>query len=114
MIVSKKILSSTFQYSSISVMALFSANLLAADINCGGEVTVVMDYPQHCEGNMAFKTEGSAGRWICPASDKSNALILAAVMSNKRVGVYIDSKSGSYNCSSLPSYIKARYVLVYQ
>ncbi|QDO86841.1 hypothetical protein FM037_24575 [Shewanella psychropiezotolerans] len=93
--------------------AFFSSNLLAADINCNGKVTVVMDYPNTCDGNTAFKTDGSKGKWVCPASDKGNALVLAAVMSGKIVSVYINSQNGALTCANLPNYVKAKYVIIY-
>lgn len=93
--------------------AIFSSHLLAADINCSGKVTVVMDYPNTCAGNTAFKTAGSNGKWVCPASGKGNALVLAAVMSGKIVSVYIDSQNGALTCDNIPNYVKARYVIIY-
>ncbi|CAM4145281.1 hypothetical protein [Pseudoalteromonas ostreae] len=62
----------------------------AKDINCKGTVTAVMDYPAYCDGGYAFITTGSNGKWICPASDKGNAIVLAA---NKSVDVYINNNN---------------------
>lgn len=94
----------------LSVLFPIFAN--AADINCKGKVTWVMDYPRQCNGNTAFKTSGSNGKWICPPSDKSNAIVLAALAADKSVEVYIDDKNGSISCSSLPHYVSARYVII--
>jgi hypothetical protein len=84
----------------------------ASDINCRGEVTWVMDYPEQCSGNTAFKTTGSNGKWICPPSDKGNALVLAALAADKEVEVYISSQNGVLDCNNIPDYTKARYVII--
>ena len=89
-----------------------AANVFAADINCRGKVTWVMDYPEPCDGNTAFKTAGTAGQWVCPPSDKGNALVLAALAADKVLEVYIDSQNGAFNCNNLPSYVKARYIII--
>lgn len=91
---------------------LFAVQANAADINCRGSVTFVMDYPGRCEGNTAFKTSGTSGKWVCPPSDKGNALVLAALAANKEVEVYIDNQDGAYNCASLPNYVRARYIII--
>ncbi|WP_046007404.1 hypothetical protein [Pseudoalteromonas rubra] len=91
---------------------LFPVLAIAADINCKGKVTWVMDYPQQCSGNTAFKTSGSDGQWICPPSDNGNAIVLAALTADKSVEVYIDSKNGSISCSSLPNYVSAKYIII--
>lgn len=88
----------------------FVAN--ASDINCKGLVTWVMDYPERCNGNTAFKTSTSNGKWICPPSEKGNAIVLAALAAGKTLEVYIDSQSGSISCSSLPHYVGARYIII--
>ena len=95
-----------------ALIMLFATQGYAADINCRGTVTFVMDYPGRCEGNTAFKTSGSGGRWVCPPSDKGNALVLAALAADKALEVYIDDQNGAYNCASLPSYVKARYIII--
>lgn len=42
--------------------AILFASPVLADINCSGDVTVVMDYPTYCNGNTAFKTSTSNGK----------------------------------------------------
>ncbi|WP_336146667.1 hypothetical protein [Marinobacter salarius] len=84
----------------------------AEDVNCWGSVLMVMDYPERCGGNTAFKTTRSHGKWICPPSDKGNVIVLAALAAGKRLEVYIDSKNGAFGCGSLNHYVKARYVIV--
>ncbi|MCH2160074.1 MAG: hypothetical protein MK096_14995 [Oleiphilaceae bacterium] len=96
----------------IAVLALLPVLAFATDINCKGNVTWVMDYPGQCDGNTAFKTSGSNGKWICPASDKGNAIVLTALAAGKTVHVYIDSVNGSFTCGTLPHYVKARYVII--
>ncbi|KZN61377.1 hypothetical protein [Pseudoalteromonas luteoviolacea] len=96
----------------IGALLSLSATANASDINCGGTVTFVMDYPSYCEGNTAFMTSGSNGKWICPPSDKGNALVLTAIASGKSVQVYINSQNNTLTCSSLSSYTKARYVVL--
>lgn len=92
------------------LLSALSAN--ASDINCQGHVTWIIDYPHKCDGNTAFKVTGSHGKWLCPASDKGNALVLTALAAGKNVRVYIDSQNGALTCSSLPHYTKARYVIL--
>uniref|UniRef100_UPI0040483230 hypothetical protein n=1 Tax=Rheinheimera sp. TaxID=1869214 RepID=UPI0040483230 len=89
-----------------------AANVYAADINCSGKVSWVMDYPSQCDGNTAFKTTGSGDKWVCPPSDKGNALVLAALAADKRLEVYIDSQNGAFSCNNLPNYVKARYIII--
>jgi hypothetical protein len=84
----------------------------ASDINCRGKVTWVMDYPERCNGNTAFKTTGSNVKWICPPSDKGNALVLAALAADKEVEVYINSQNGVLDCNNMPDYSMARYVII--
>jgi hypothetical protein len=84
----------------------------AKDINCKGFVTWVMDYPGQCDGNTAFKTSGSNGKWICPPSEKGNAIILAALAADKKLEVYINSQDGAIDCDSLPHYVDARYIII--
>ena len=70
----------------------------AKDINCKGTVIAVMDYPSQCNGGYAFITTGSNGKWVCPASDKGNAIVLAA---NKSVDVYINNNNDAITCQTL-------------
>lgn len=84
----------------------------AKDINCKGTVTAVMDYPAYCDGGYAFITTGSNGKWICPASDKGNAIVLAALAANKSVDVYINNNNDAITCQTLPSYVKSRYIII--
>lgn len=84
----------------------------AEDINCWGSVLMVMDYPERCGGNTAFKTTRSHGKWICPPSDKGNVIVLSAFASGKRLEVYIDSKGGAFSCGSLNNYVESRYVII--
>ncbi|MGP9803212.1 hypothetical protein [Rheinheimera sp. NSM] len=86
----------------------------AADINCEGKVSRVMDYPPSCNGNTAFKTNDPNGRWICSPSDKGDALVLAALAADKIVDVYIDDQNGAFTCSTLVNYEKARYIMIRQ
>ncbi|MCG7561481.1 MULTISPECIES: hypothetical protein [Pseudoalteromonas] len=94
------------------LLVLFPVLANAADINCKGKVTWVMDYPHQCSGNTAFRTSASNGKWICPPSDKGNAIVLAALAAGKSIEVYIDDKNGSISCSSLPDYVSARYIII--
>lgn len=104
----------------ITVMKLTAILLLsglsffshAKDINCKGTVTAVMDYPSQCDGGYAFITSGSNGKWICPASDKGNAIVLAALAANKSVDVYISNNNDAITCQTLPSYVKSRYIII--
>lgn len=90
----------------------FTLNAMAAEINCKGKITWVMDYPIKCNGNTAFKTSTSNGKWICPPSEKGNSIVLAALAADKAVEVYIDSQSGSYTCGTLPHYVNAKYIII--
>ncbi|WP_063356593.1 hypothetical protein [Pseudoalteromonas luteoviolacea] len=96
----------------IALLTLLPVLASAQDINCKGTVTWVMDYPSQCNGNTAFKTSGSNGKWICPPSDKGNAIALAALAAGKSLDVYIDSQNGAINCSALPHYVQARYIII--
>ncbi|EAQ64037.1 hypothetical protein MED121_20746 [Marinomonas sp. MED121] len=82
------------------------------DINCKGTVDNVMDYPGKCEnGNMAFRTSATNGKWVCPPSDKGNALILSSYAAQFEIGVYIDDQDGTVSCDTLTNYTKAKYIL---
>jgi hypothetical protein len=82
------------------------------DVNCNGTVTYVMNYEGQCDGNYSFQTSGSNGVWMCPASEKGNALVLAALASGKSVDVYINNQGGTITCATLPNYSKATYVVI--
>ncbi|WP_248290910.1 hypothetical protein [Pseudoalteromonas arctica] len=84
----------------------------AKDINCKGRVKAVMDYPTYCDGGYAFITTGSNNKWICPASEKGNAIVLAALAANKSVDVYINNNNDAITCQTLPSYVKSRYIII--
>lgn len=84
----------------------------AKDINCRGTVTWVIDYPGQCSGNTAFKTSGSNSKWICPPSEKGNAIVLAALAAGKILEVYIDNQNDSFSCETLPHYVRARYIII--
>jgi hypothetical protein len=97
----------------IAIFVMLASSLVSAkDINCDGLVTWVMDYPERCDGNTAFKTSGSSGKWVCPPSKNGNAIVLAALASNKEIEVYIDNQNGSISCESLPHYVSARYIII--
>lgn len=97
----------------VLILLVFPMAIYAADINCGGEVTIIMDYPAKCNQNMAFKTTGSSEKWICVPSENGNAIVLSALAAGKSLGTYIDNQNGSLTCSSLPHYTKARYIVIY-
>ncbi|WJG07960.1 hypothetical protein [Aliiglaciecola sp. LCG003] len=84
----------------------------ATDINCKGAVTWVMDSPSNCTGNTAFKTSGSNGKWICPPSEKGNAIVLAALAAGKTLEVYIDDQNGTISCATLPWFVSAKYIII--
>lgn len=97
----------------IALVLFFTASMVnAADVNCEGTVVFVMDYPTYCNGNTAFMTSGTNGKWVCPPSDKGDAIVLAALAAGKVVQVYIDSQNGAFSCSNLPNYVTARYVII--
>lgn len=87
-------------------------SVLAGDISCNGGVTMVMDYPEHCGGHVAFRTETSNHKWICSTSKNGDAIALAALAADKDLQVYIDSQNNSFDCSNLPNYVAARYIIV--
>jgi hypothetical protein len=95
------------------LLALFSTFTNATDINCKGSVTAVMNYEPKCNGNYSFQTTGSGGKWMCPATEKGNAIVLAALAAGKEVAVYIDNQNGTISCADLPSYTPARYLIIY-
>ncbi|MBL4703804.1 MAG: hypothetical protein JKY54_04745 [Flavobacteriales bacterium] len=103
------------------VLAGISNLSYATDINCRGLVNNVMDYPGKCDGNTPFMTykgsagsKGSGGKWICPPSDKGNAIALTAFAAKKEIGVYIyDQHNGeTITCDTLPHYIQSRYIYI--
>lgn len=91
-------------------MIAFAAD--AADIACGGHITLTMaDHPA-CSGNLAFKTEGAGDVWMCTKSSGAGALLLAAMLSDKLVGVWIEGGDVA-GCTSLPMYRQISYVIIY-
>lgn len=84
----------------------------AADIACGGHITMTMaDYPA-CSGNLAFKTDTTADAWMCAKSSAAGAVILTAMSTDKFVGVWIEG-SDVANCALLPSYRQISYIILY-
>lgn len=94
------------------IVVILATNANAVDINCGGSVVYVMDYPGKCNGNSAFKTSASNGTWVCSTSKNGNAIVLSALVAKKALEVYIDSQNGLYTCATLPSYTPTRYVII--
>ena len=94
------------------IFLILPFSVSASDIQCGGTVTIAMD-SKECDGNYAFKTTGSQSNWICPKSDKGNAITLAALVSGKKLGVYIDDAGATLSCTNMPHYTSARYVVIY-
>lgn len=87
----------------------------AADVWCGGRIALVMaDHPS-CGGNMAFKTDatgGQGGVWMCTKSKEGSSLVLAAFLSEKTVGAFIEGSDVGGVCTSLPSYRNISYVII--
>jgi hypothetical protein len=92
----------------ITILLLASQFSLAAT-SCAGKVTDILDWPEKCNGNIAFKTDTTGAKWICTLSDKSASMILAAAMGEKmvssRVGLQTEGDCTSINQYTTPEYI---------
>lgn len=98
-----------------TVALLFSFVAHASDINCGGKVVWVMADHPGCSGNMAFKTDGAGGQggvWMCTKSKEGNAVVMAALLADKAVNVYIEGSDVGGVCTSLPGYRLISYVII--
>ncbi|MCH2042054.1 MAG: hypothetical protein MK185_15600 [Saccharospirillaceae bacterium] len=95
------------------LLSLFSMFTLAGNTPCSGTVTTVLDYPKKCDGNTAFKITGTNGKWICPASEKGNAIVLSALVAQKKLHVYINNRDSSIDCTTFPDYYPASYILIF-
>ena len=87
----------------------------AADINCGGRVSLIMaDHPS-CNGNLAFKTEGSGGGtgiWMCTKSKEATSVVMAAMLADKVVSAYIEAGDVGHVCTQLTHYRQISYVVL--
>jgi len=84
----------------------------AADMNCGGDVTVVMGDHPSCQGHMAFKTKSSGAKWMCTKSKEAGSIVLTALTAKKNTGVFINNTDAN-SCSELPQYRTISYVMIY-
>lgn len=96
----------------LSIGLLFLSTAGAADFNCGGRITRVMADHPGCGGNIAFKTDGSGGVWMCTKSKEGSSLVLAVALFEKPVLVYIEATDVGGACASLPQYRDVSYVIV--
>jgi hypothetical protein len=71
-------------------------------LDCIGQVKEVLDWPEQCDGKVAFLLDNSNGKYICTISDKGEAMVLAAVVSGKHVGVRLTSNDTS--CEAIASH----------
>lgn len=100
------------------LILFFSLFLMAfntnADIGCTGNVTLVMEWPDQCGGNLAYFTDNSNGKWFCSLSEKSGSLVLAALASGKKVtSTLLESDASS--CSTIAAhYLMPRYIIIRQ
>ena len=96
------------------LLAASAAN--AADINCGGRVSLVMaDHPS-CNGHVAFKTEGTGGNvgiWMCTKSKEASAMVMAALLADKALSAYIEAADAGNVCTQLTHYRQVSYVILH-
>jgi len=96
----------------ICIMLLSMSNF-AFSLDCKGKVKVILDWPQQCNGNLAFiLDENSNGKYICTASGKSESMVLAALMAGKKISVRLNVSGET--CNTLSShYLTPTYLHVF-
>jgi len=102
----------TSKISGFALLMLTGATAQAADIYCGGTISMLMADHPGCNGQMAFKTNTTSGSWMCSKSKEANALLMAAQFAGKDIAVYIEGGDVS-GCSNLPHYRAVSYIITY-
>lgn len=90
----------------------FFAQTTLADFGCTGPVRVVMEWPDHCDGRLAYMADANNSKWVCTLSQRSESMVLAAVASGlKLTTVFPDSVNAT--CATLDThYLSPRYIMV--
>jgi len=103
------------KFTLIAAGFLLAFEVHAADINCGGRISYVMADHPGCNGNMAFKTEatgGIGGIWMCTRSKEGNSVVVASMLDDRTVLVYIEGSDAGGICTQLPHYRAISYVII--
>ncbi|MBA6233656.1 MULTISPECIES: hypothetical protein [unclassified Colwellia] len=98
----------------ILIMLLIMSTSAFADVDCKGTVKLVLEWPQQCNGNLAFMLDGnkSNGKYVCTISSKSESMVLSALMSGKSISFRV--KVSGETCESLSShYLTPMYLHVF-
>ena len=95
----------------LGVFILVSSNKALAD-ECAGKVQRVLDWPEKCNGQIAFKVESTNGKWVCALSSVSSSMVLAAYASGKTIVARTDDEKAA-GCSSLSHYHKPLYIYMH-
>ena len=91
--------------------SFITSNLFASGSQCTGTVIRVMDHTQQCNGEMAYLTNNSNGKWFCAPTHNGSSIVLAALLSGKKVSSVFDSSTSSTSCDSISvHYIKPVYL----
>jgi|SRR5258706_446332 len=103
------------KFALLATVFLLAFEVQAADINCGGHISFVMADHPGCSGNLAFKTEatgGAGGIWMCTRSKEGNSVVIASMLDDRTVLVYIEGSDVGGVCTQLPNYRAISYVII--
>jgi hypothetical protein len=84
-----------------------------AVLDCVGKVERILEWPQQCNGNLAFILDNnkSNGKYVCTLSSKSESMVLAAFMAGKNISFRLGISGET--CEGLTShYLKPTYIHV--
>ena len=96
----------------LTLGALLLPFFVIASQTCTGKVTSIIEYPTKCDaGRYAFQMDITGEQWICAITDKTEALIMAAYMGNKRLGVRLDLTTTN-DCTSINNYQVPLYISI--
>lgn len=92
-------------------LLMFSFSVFASE-NCPGKITIILDYPSQCNGELAFQLDSTGSKWLCSLSNKSNSMLLTAYAAGKKINPrLVLSKAG--DCKSITNYQKPLYMSIH-
>ncbi len=79
---------------------------------CSGKVLRVLDWPDMCDGQLAYKLDSTNDKWVCALSNVGSSMVLAAYATNKTVIARTDDTQAT-SCTSLNQYHKPKYMYIH-
>lgn len=92
----------------LAFMSATSFNALAVP-SCPGRVAQILEWPNKCNGNLAFKLDSTHGSWLCTLSKRSESMVLTAYASEATI---VPRLNDDIPCSSIDDYHIPMYIVL--